>query len=172
LVRFFNRDGDKEIAKEMLFKAWQVRQLTLNPQPDTAYTNLAKELGVTEEMEALPLPTAELCEEFGFIWLTPENCPMEVEVELDEEARFITTNEHDRLSFVVFKFSDEDGTLHHEYVRTAFLEHGTSRSSATGSGPIFSALHALSMGERGRFDFSVVSEKPIRMKVEFRKGEL
>ena len=170
LVRFFNREEDKEIAREMLLKAWQVRQLSLDPLPDGNYTQLAKDLGIEEEMKAQPLPTPELCEEYGFIFLTPENCPMEAEVELEKEARFVTVNNEGYLSFLQFVIRHENDNYHTQSKQTTFREHGSSRSSRTSSGLQPGFVGDLPRGDRQRFTFSVLSEAlpVIRVKIEFR----
>jgi|GEM_PF-3039460 len=175
LVRFFNREEDKEIAKEMLLKAWQVRQLTLNPLPDSDYTKLAKDLGIEEEMKAMPPPTPELCEEYGFIFLTPENCPMEVEFALEEDVRFITVNEEGYLSFIRFTFRLEKDSYHVEGWQRTF-GHGYSGVSWSGGGSLneisyLGIVHDLPRGNGERFTFSVLSEAlpVLRVRVEYSK---
>jgi len=182
LARFFHRIGDMDIAKEMLFRAWQIRQLTLYPRQDNDYTELAKQLGVEAEMKALPLPTAELCEEFGFILLSPENCPMELDIAVNKEVKFVAVADNGNLSLLQFTVHYENG----KFVRTesmwaSFHPHGHSYSSSKSSGPNF--MNHLRVGnqerarvgdQEGTFYFSLVSESAlrtdgtIRVRVEFR----
>jgi len=177
LVRFFNREEDKEIAQEMLLKAWQTRQLSLKPLPDSDYTKLAEDLGIEDVMKAMPPPTPELCEDYGFILLTPENCPMEVEFELGEEVQFITVNDEGHLALIRFVFRHENGSYHTEGVQMTFREHGHSRaawsSRGTQSGVSFpNAVHqSLPRGDQERFTFSVTAEAlpMLRVRVEFRE---
>ena len=182
LVRFFVHTGDTEIAKEMLFKAWQVRQLTLHPRQENNYTALARQLGVEAEMRALPLPTAELVEQFGFILLTPENCPMEIDIEVNREAKFAAIADSGDISLLQFTVHYENG----RFVRTesmwaTFHLHGHTFSSSISTGPNF--MNHLRVGNQGRvrvgdqegtFYFSLISEPPqgsegpLRVRIDFR----
>ena len=177
LVRFFNREEDKEIAKAMLFKAWQIRQLTLNPLSDSNYTQLAQDLGIEEEMKALPLPSPELCEEYGFIFLTPENCPMELEFELEQDIQFVTLNDEGYLSIIHFIFHRENGTYHSKGMQRIFSKSGNSHMTwsrpGTREGISFPDIpHDLPRGGRERFTFSVVFSEALpslRVRAEFRR---
>jgi len=173
VAQFFEQVGDMETAKEMLFKAWQIRQLTPFPKGDSEYMALAKKLEVEEEMQALPPPTIELFEEYGFILLAPENCPMEVEIEWDKEARFAAVNEDGLLSLLQFTVRYDNGTFHTDRYQTTFMKHGFGQSSAKSSGSHFES--SFRVGDReGTFYFSLMSEPPrgsegsLRVRVEFR----
>jgi hypothetical protein len=165
LVHFFNKDEDKEIAKAMLFKAWRVRQLAMHPVSDSDYTKLAKALGIEEEMKAMPQPTSELCEEYGFIYLIPENCPMEVEAELGKPVRFVTENEDAEgyLSLIQHTFRYENGVYHTKSESKKFSKHSWSSGSTSSSGQ----RPSIALGFSSKFTFSVIpNTSPIRMKVE------
>ena len=175
LAKFFERAGDTETAKEMLFKAWRIRQLTPYPTSDDNYTGLAKRLRIEEtEMKSLPPPTAELCEEYGFILLKPENCPKEVEIEWNTEARFAAIASDGQLSLFQFNVRSDYGTFHTDSYQTTFGEHGFSQGRTQSSGshiPLY-----LPVGDQeGAFNFSLVSEPPpgsegpIRVRIEFRR---
>ena len=166
LVRFFNRTGDAETAKEILFKAWQIRKLTPHPKPESDYTKLAKKLGVEAEMNALPLPSAELCEEYGFTLLKPEDCPMEIEIEWGKEVRFVTVNEDGLLSLLQFTIRCENGTYHTDSFQVTFRPHGSSWSSSASSCSHFGS-HLRVGDQEGTFYFSLVSE-PLRLRIESR----
>ena len=174
LAKFFEQAGDTDTAKEMLFKAWRIRQLTPCPTSDDNYTSLAQRLKIdVEELEALPPPTAELCEEFGFILLKPENCPKEVEIEWNTEARFAAIASDGQLSLFQFNVRSDYGTFHTDSFQTTFGEHGFSQGRTLSSGshiPLY-----LPVGDQeGAFYFSLVSESPpgsegpIRVRIEFR----
>ena len=172
-AEFFEQVGDTETAKELLFKAWRIRQLSAFPKSDSDYIKLAKELEVEAEMKVLPPPTTELCEEFGFVLLSPENCPMEVDVEVNKEARFVAIANDGQLSLLQFTVRDESGTYHTESLQTTFRPHGSSWNSTKTSSSHF-ANHLWLGDQEGTFYFSLVSEsppspdKPIRVRIEFR----
>jgi hypothetical protein len=173
LVRFFKEEGDKDIAKEMLFKAWRIRQLTPNPKPDSDYMKLAKELDVEEEMKAQPPLTAELCKEYGYIALKPENCPMEVNAELEKEVRFVISEDR-RILLVRFNFRHENRIFYKEERTEFFDNNGTSRGSAWSSGSMDNSGIGwiVEMEGQGKFTFRAYADspdKPIRVKVEFER---
>jgi len=122
-------------------------------------------------MKALPLPTAELCEEYGFIPLTPENCPMEIEVNVKDAVNFISDIGDGKPTLVQYTFHhDEKGALLADCVQMTFHTHGYNR--AVTGGPLFPWM--VSIEGRGGYAFSLLSEpppdsgKPIRMWIEYR----
>jgi hypothetical protein len=172
LANFFEQAGDAETAREMLFTAWQIRQLTPSPTSDGNYTALARRLDVAvEEIEALPPPTQELCEQFGFILLTPENTPMEVDIEANKEARFVAISSDGQLSLLQFTVYFENGKLHQtEMLITTYRGHGRSQTRIGRGAANF--WEVLPVGDQeGIFRFSLVSESAtdntIRVRIEF-----
>ena len=175
-AQFFRLVGDTDTAKEMLYKAWRVRELSSNRKPDSEYMALAKQLEVEAEMKALPPPTVEQWEEYGFILLTPENCPMEVEAELDKGARFMMIDEDERITLLQYEFRYVNGTFHKEHSQVHLREDGTAGTrvrSYMWSGSVIDQ-HAWSVNIKGRGDFffrisAESPDKPLRVRVTFRR---
>ena len=173
LAKFFEQAGDTDTAKEMLFKAWRIRQLTPYPTSDDNYTSLAQRLKIdVEELEALPPPTAELCEEFGFVLLLPEDYPHVVQIEWNKEARFATINEDGLLSLLLLTERYENGKFLTDNFQKTFRQHGSSESRTQLIDSQFGSLRAGDKG--GTFYLSRIVGIPfgsgdLRVRIEFRQ---
>ena len=143
LVRFYEQHGSKDEAKEALFLAWRLRKLTTHPVSDSTYETIAKNMDVLDEMKALPKPTPELCEEYGFVFVTPEMCPWETEIEPDKDARFIVLSGDGDVTVCIVKVRPQGNQLSSSYFATTLQDHGSSSSSmTTSSGGIMFGFNA------------------------------
>jgi hypothetical protein len=132
-ARIYERYGTKDEAKAALFLAWRLRKLTANPESDSTYERIAKNLDVLDEMKALPQPTPEFCEAFGFACVTPEMCPWETEVEPDKDVCFIVMNKDDDAVICIVKVVPQGKAFSLNFFTTTLQGHGASRHGSASS---------------------------------------
>ena len=128
-ARFFIQVGEKEKAKNALFRAWRVRDLMLQKESNTTYEYLAKELDVLDEMKSLEPPTPELCEEVGFIYVTPDMCPYDITTEPNRHVKIAVTSSEGKLGICIVKIQPQGTKLLRSFYQLTPHEHGSSSSN-------------------------------------------
>ena len=128
-ARFFIQVGEKEKAKDALFRAWRVRNLMPQNESNSTYEYLAKELDVLDEMKSLEPPTPELCEEVGFIFVTPEMCPYEITTEPNRHVKIAVASGKGKLGVCIAKIQPQGTNLLRSFFQLTPDEYGSSSSS-------------------------------------------